>query len=238
VPYLSREERDLRRIANQRSWAADPRNINTTLAAERAAREASEYHQVDIDSVDHGDALNKLRDMMLDGTVPLSRRMKAAAAILRYEVPPGGLAGKDKDEITSTAYKFFCAIATADVAEEHQQNALEQMLLVENQKARVVDKDAVAAEREVGVMAANTARRSILACTHTDTKRPSRWWLSTSDDVELPELPGISESLDELLALPEDEIKARARARDAILLQVEARNRDDRSWRAVLQPSK
>jgi hypothetical protein len=170
--------------------------------------------------------------------VPLTRRMKAASAILRYEVPPGAASGRNRDEVASTAYRFFCAVATtADVAEEHRQLALEQMLLVENQRAKVADADAVAEEREVWFMAINAARREAIARTHTWVPAANyNWWLTTLDDVDLPPLEQDIGSLDDAMALGEAEIRRRADARQRQLLQVKARNRDDRGWRALIGP--
>jgi hypothetical protein len=230
---LSREVRKERRerlkAENRQRWEENGQNANVRWT------EAVASVQLDVDT--DVAALDALREIMLDGTVPLFRRMKAASAILRYEVPPGALSGKERDDATSGAYKFFRAVVVSDAGDEQRQFALEQMLTVENQRAKVVDADALAEEREVCFMAINAARRAAAIHAHTWVPETNyNWWLTIQDDVDLPPEVQDMGSLDEALALGEAEIARRAQQRQAQLLQVEARNRDDRSWRVLLKP--
>jgi len=189
-------------------------------------------------------ALERLRSIMLDQSVPLARRLRAGAMVIRFELAPGGAAGLDQAQIESDAYKFFAAVSVADVSDKHRQLALEQLALVENSKVTRADPDAIAEAREQTVALINAHRRMALAaagCWPVPAGSP-RWALSAADDFEVPSglqadprsNASIAEMLDATRALDPAKRQHQADERHRLMLMVTARNRDDRAWRKLL----
>jgi hypothetical protein len=226
-----RAVRAAKKEANRQRWDTDPRNANIRHTEALAAIEA------DLSPAERIDALDRLRAIMLDQSVPLARRLRAGAAILRYEVPPGGAAGRDPDEITSSAYRFFAAVSTADVADEMRQVALENLVVIENLKAARHDPDAAAEARERIVAMVNAARRLELMQSGNWPPDPTvQWYLKLHDAFETPELPEFDFTPEQALSLlSEDEIKRRAAEQHHLLLQVRT---GDETWRELLTQPK
>ena len=233
--------KSVRREANRLAWANNPNNVSVQIAADRRARDALEFPE--LSPVSSADALERLKALMLDPAVPLSRRLRAGAMVIRFELAPGGAAGLEQDQITSDAYRFFAAVSVAEVSDEHRQIALEQMALVENSRVTRADPDAIAEQREQTVALINAHRRMALAAAGCWPPPPgTRWAITAADDVELPLQsslrPAVSlgDQLNAALAMDPAKRQELADARHQTLLMVEATNRDDRSWRALLEP--
>src|SRR5215204_2695552 len=95
------------REQNQRRWREDQANANVRHLDLVTATGAI---PIDLPQAPEPGALDQLRAIMLDHEVPLSRRLRAGAAILKYEIPPGAAAGRDREEVRSTAYRFFSGV--------------------------------------------------------------------------------------------------------------------------------
>lgn len=231
----SRAARAAKREANRARWEQSEHNANVRHTKARAA--------VRVDLPKTGaDALDRLKLIMADPEVPLSRRLRAASTVLKFELPAGALSGGNEPPEIGCAYRFFSAIAAApEVSAEHRQVALEHLAEIENARAQRTDLEAEAARHELLIAMINSERRLALsAAGNWPVPRGVRWWLSDGDvfDATATARPSPTVSMGELLnralSLSKAERKRQADARHRQLLAITATNRDDVSWRHLI----
>jgi hypothetical protein len=162
---------------------------------------------------------------MADASVAIARRLRAGAAVLKYELAPGSAIGVDPENINSSAYRFFLSVARSTADAEYRQVALEHLVAIDNARARSIDPDEERQQRTATVAAVNTARRMALiqaGAWPVPGDIGAGWMLRVEDIFELPQFD-------------EERTRTRAHARHETLLEVTATNRNDTSWRALLK---
>jgi hypothetical protein len=204
------EAKAARRVQNQARWASDPRNANCRHdQVLDLLPEAAETISGDAGSLD------ALRRIMLDGSASVIRRVTAAEAVLAYELAPGALARSDGVPVASGAYAVLRTIAHAPgIPEAIQFRAHVCLAQIENARASKTDPGAAEEERRLLIQMINAVRREHLR--HAGAWKPApdvQWYLTPADTIDLDG--------------PHD---------PAALLAVRASNRDDESWRQLLQP--
>ena len=236
-----RAAKEARREANREAWRNDPRNRNSHNFAVRA-----EIKPIDPVPVEDVGALDLLREVMLDDALPLGRRLRAASHVLRYEMPLAGAAGMSPDQVsTSSAYRFLVGVVRSGASAEHKQAAAEILAAFENERPQRANPDELVEARLQLIAMINSHRRLALAAAgHWPPPPGTCWALSAADDFETPScaaagrqvLPlSIAEMLERARARDPAEAQREADERHRLMLSVEAHNRDDRSWRRLIE---
>jgi hypothetical protein len=218
--YGNQSHNVARRAANAEIWRNNPRNANVRY------REAKSSIQVDV-TPSGIESLDELRRIMADTSVAIGRRLRAGAAVLKYELAPGSAIGVDPDNINSSAYRFFLSVSRSTADPEYRQIALEHLVAIDNARARSVDPDEERQQRTATIAAVNTARRMALVqagAWPAPIEIGAGWMLREDDKFELPQFN-------------EERARTSAHARHDTLLEVAATNRDDTSWRVLIARS-
>jgi hypothetical protein len=227
------------RAENRRRWESSPKNINHQLAEARSAEVPIPAELLEAGPDDR--ALSKLAAIMSDQSQPLYRRAEAGIALAPYQVARGQAADAASEVLTSPAYAFLRAVASADrTPPPIRLRVLRALAAAENLPAARTDPTEAAAQRETMRCLINAARRGALrqagrwqaACING-----AAWCLLPSDDFDTPaEIKqagsagdGIAMLLDAALALGKEELQRRREMRRATLLAIRAENRDD-AW--------
>lgn len=122
------------RAANREAWRLARENANYQR---RNTIDAVVAVAVD-DPIEFDDTspLDKLRDIMLDPTAHLYRRLDAAELVLAYELAPGALVDVPPAEVAAISFRFLRGVAeAAETPERLRFRALKSMLAIQHKRA-------------------------------------------------------------------------------------------------------
>ena len=190
-------------------------------------------------------SLSKMRQIMLDDSVGLNRRLDAAEVCLDHELGPGAGVGVPPDEIASQAYQFCRAVADSNAPETPRFRALRAMVRIENVRKTVQNSSTQYGEkRELLRCLVNAERRRLLAECGRWPPGTDGWALRSNDTFDWPEgWPGdwawppadCGERLDAARCKPATELQGSIAGFRAKLRAVRATNRRDH-WEELLEP--